>query len=151
KSMETLIHMIDSTASSTLFALQSKTRMPLPAEPQIDAIHIERLYSLLSEYEAHMESADYRKNTIKTYKNLLNSFLGFLVDYLHVRPHRINDPGAALRSVKTYIKLLHKRKRYSTHSLNTTIAAIRSFYRFLCCDIGDLAVPSTSKPEKLDI
>jgi len=80
---------------------------------------------MIEDYLIELEIRNYSRNTIKTYKSIVNNFYNFLL-----REENLADDRRVLRAFKKYIQFLKRDKRVSQNYIYLVTVVIKKFFEF---------------------
>ncbi len=87
---------------------------------------------MIEEYLIELEIRNYSRNTIKTYKSIVNNFYRFLLD-----EKDLYDERRVLRSFKKYIQYLKRDKNVSQNYIYLVTVVVKKFFEFNNINILD--------------
>jgi integrase/recombinase XerD len=102
---------------------------PLPPESKEDdrktLLEAYDFPDMIEEYLIELEIRNYSRNTIKTYKSIVNNFYRFLSD-----EKDLYDDRRVLRSFKKYIQYLKRDKNVSQNYIYLVTVVVKKFFEF---------------------
>lgn len=96
---------------------------------------------LIEDYLIELEIRNYSKNTIKTYRSIINNIHKFLQ-----QQEDLHNEKLVLRTFKRYIRHLKREKNVSQNYIYLVTVVAKKFFEF--CDIGALKEVQTPKRTK---
>jgi integrase/recombinase XerD len=102
---------------------------PINSEPEQNErktlLEIYDFHDMIEEYLIELEIRNYSRNTIKTYKSIVNCFYRFLLD-----EKDLFDERRVLRSFKKYIQYLKRDKNVSQNYIYLVTVVVKKFFEF---------------------
>lgn len=96
---------------------------------------------MIEEYLIELEIRNYSRNTIKTYKSIVNNFYRFLLT-----EKDLYDDRRVLRSFKRYIQYLKREKNVSQNYIYLVTVVVKKFFEFNEIDfLKDVQTPKRTK------
>jgi integrase/recombinase XerD len=96
---------------------------------------------MIEEYLIELEIRNYSRNTIKTYKSIVNNFYKFLS-----KEKDLYDDRRVLRSFKRYIQYLKREKNVSQNYIYLVTVVVKKFFEFNDIDfLKDVKTPKRTK------
>lgn len=95
---------------------------------------------LIEDYLIELEIRNYSRNTIKTYRSIINNFYRFLQD------EEVNSEQLVLRAFKRYIRYLKREKNVSQNYIYLVTVVVKKFFEFVGLDIlQEVKAPKRTK------
>ncbi|MBM4241521.1 MAG: recombinase XerC [Euryarchaeota archaeon] len=96
---------------------------------------------MIEEYLVELEIRNYSRNTIKTYKSIINNFYKFLLN-----EKDLYDERRILRSFKRYIQYLKRDRKVSQNYIYLVTVVVKKFFEFGGIDVlGGVKTPKRTK------
>jgi integrase/recombinase XerD len=95
---------------------------------------------LIEDYLIELEIRNYSRNTIKTYRSIINNFYRFL------QGEEVNSEQLVLRAFKRYIRYLKREKNVSQNYIYLVTVVVKKFFEFVGLDIlQEVKAPKRTK------
>jgi integrase/recombinase XerD len=95
---------------------------------------------LIEDYLIELEIRNYSRNTIKTYRSIINNFYRFLQD------EEVNSEQLVLMAFKRYIRYLKREKNVSQNYIYLVTVVVKKFFEFVGLDIlQEVKAPKRTK------